>query len=205
MSEFSISNLDFYSPTSIELLGPDYNKLITNIKNSFELINRITKHKFERPNSNQQITRIIDEIQYWSDGEELEILVDKSHDVEIDTISNCIDAFLELKILKKFFNHIISSTKKDFSIEDTIEKMRIYITHIDINIEEEFDRESWDHLYLIGKTPEEIQKHNSLRERERIFELKEKEYLSNITERELLLKKKEESLKKSLQEFIKNI
>jgi hypothetical protein len=221
MSDFSIPDCLSYSPNSIELLGPDSNKLLTNIKSSFELINKLTKHEFERPEgcmlcqSNKQTTRIIDEMQYWTDGEELETLVDKSNDVQLDTISDCVDAFLELKILIKIFNRILSSTNKDFSIESTIQNMRVLITHMDKTFEEEFDKESWEHLYLIGKTPEEMQKHNFLKERElalkereetlnnreSIFKLREKEFLSNITERELALKEREESLK----ELLKNI
>ena len=221
MSDFSIPDFLSYSPNSIELLGLDSNKLLTNIKSSFELINKLTEHEFERPEgcilcqSNKQTTRIIDEMQYWSGGKELETLVDKSDDIQFDTISNCVNAFLELKILIKIFNRILSSTNKDFSIESTIENMRVLITHMDKTFEEEFDKESWEHLYLIGQNPEEMQKYNSLKERElalkereetlnnreSIFELREKEFLSNITERELALKEREESLK----ELLKNI
>lgn len=232
MSDFSIPDFLSYSPNSTELLGPDSNTLFDNIKRSFELINKITNHEFERPEgcmlcqSNKQITRIIDEMQYWTDGRELESLVDKSSDVKFDTISNCVDAFLELKILIKIFNRILSSTNKDFSIESTIQNMRVLITHMDKTFEEEFDKESFEHLYLIEQTPEEIQKHNSLKEqelyirerelelkereetlnnRESIFELREKEFLSNIRERELALEEREESLKESLKELVKNI
>jgi len=218
MSDFSIPDFLSYSPNSIELLGPDFNECLNNIHCSFELSSKMFKYEFTRPEGcilcqdNTRTTRLFDEICYSNDGRELESLVDKSSDVKFDTISNCVNFFLDRYLLMKIFNRILSSTNKDFSIESTVENMRYLIIYSTQPFEEEFEKESWDHLYLIGQNPEEIQKHNSLQERElslkereeslknreSIFELREKEFLSNMKERGLALKEREESLKESL-------